>query len=69
LLRVRFTHRLLAGVIGAQRPSVSKALNDLARQRRILRRPDGFWLLCGNPPDELQTVHEQTVGPVRTASA
>jgi hypothetical protein len=40
------SHRLLAQLIGARRPTVSTAL---AERRELVRRDDGSWLLTGEP--------------------
>jgi CRP-like cAMP-binding protein len=50
---LRLPHRMLGQLVGAQRPSVTKALKGLAVQELVRRRPDGTWLLLGNPPQEL----------------
>lgn len=44
------SHDLLAKLVGAQRPSASRALKDLERRGLIARRPDGSWWLAGEPP-------------------
>jgi CRP/FNR family transcriptional regulator, cyclic AMP receptor protein len=44
------SHRALADLVGARRPTVSTALARLARRRALLRRPDGTWLMPGEPP-------------------
>jgi CRP/FNR family transcriptional regulator, cyclic AMP receptor protein len=59
LVPIRVTHQLLAGVVGAQRPSVTTALGELRRSREVERLPDGSWLLHGEPPQELGHVHER----------
>jgi CRP/FNR family cyclic AMP-dependent transcriptional regulator len=41
-------HQLLAGLVGAQRPSVTTRLGVLRERGLVLRRPDGTWLLPGN---------------------
>lgn len=46
------SHQRLADLVGAQRPSVTTAMGELARTGRLSRRPDGVWLLHGNPPEE-----------------
>jgi CRP-like cAMP-binding protein len=61
LVPLRLSHELLAGVVGARRPSVTVALRRLREDGTLLRRPDGTWLLVGDPPDEL--------GRLRRASA
>ena len=49
---LRLTHTVLADLVAARRPTVSTALAELGRQR-MLRVPDGGWLLAGGPPGEL----------------
>jgi CRP/FNR family cyclic AMP-dependent transcriptional regulator len=43
------SHRMLAQLVGARRPSVSTALSELARSGEVARLPDGSWLLTGDP--------------------
>ena len=50
LLEVALTHRMLASVVGARRPSVTTAISQLQRTGRLERRDEG-WLLLGAPPD------------------
>src|SRR3954466_9039258 len=45
------THRILGQLVGARRPTVSTALSELAEREELIRRPDGSWLLRGDPPD------------------
>jgi CRP/FNR family transcriptional regulator, cyclic AMP receptor protein len=45
------THRILGQLVGARRPTVSTALAELAERGELVRRPDGSWLLGGDPPD------------------
>jgi CRP-like cAMP-binding protein len=54
LIPLPLTHRDLAELVGAQRPSVSTALSELARQGTVTRRSDRAWLLAGEPPQELR---------------
>jgi hypothetical protein len=56
LLPLRLTHQILAQLIGAQRPSVTTAVGELATAGLASRRPDGSWLLHGQPPDDLRDV-------------
>ena len=44
------SHRLIGELVGARRPTVSTALAELARDRQLVRRHDGTWLLTGEPP-------------------
>lgn len=50
LLELELTHRLLAGVIGARRPSVTTALKALEASGALTRRRDRTWLLHGQRP-------------------
>jgi CRP/FNR family cyclic AMP-dependent transcriptional regulator len=54
---IHLTHSQLAKLIGAQRPSVTVALRDLATNGHLARQPDGGWLLTAMPPElpELMT--------------
>jgi CRP-like cAMP-binding protein len=51
LVSLRLPHRTLAGMVGARRPSVTTALGQLISRNEIERRPDGGWLLRGDPPE------------------
>ena len=42
-------HRVIAQLVGARRPTVSTALGHLAERNELVRRPDGGWLLTGEP--------------------
>lgn len=48
------THRILGQLVGARRPTVSTALGELAQREELIRRPDGSWLLRGDPPEMAQ---------------
>lgn len=52
-VRLPVTHELLADLVAARRPSVSSALQQLAREGLLSRTTDG-WLLHGEPPDDAQ---------------
>ena len=51
IVPLALTHRILGQLVGARRPTVSTALAELAEQNELTRRPDGSWLLQGDPPD------------------
>jgi CRP/FNR family cyclic AMP-dependent transcriptional regulator len=51
LVSLRLSHRTLAGMIGARRPSVTTALGQLMARGVLQRRVDGEWLLCGEAPE------------------
>lgn len=53
---LRLTHRALATLVGAQRPSVSTALGVLREGGMVERRDDGSWLLRGEPAQVLSTI-------------
>ena len=63
VLPLRLTHRLLAMIVGARRPSVTTAATRLAEQDLVHRREDGSWLLRGESPRELATLHDQLSAP------
>jgi CRP/FNR family transcriptional regulator, cyclic AMP receptor protein len=52
VLELPLTHQVLGRLVGAQRPSVTTALSDLARRGVIERRDDGAWILRGDPPGD-----------------
>lgn len=56
VLPLRLTHRTLARLVGARRPSVTTALTELGRRGLVSRREDGSWALHGPPPEELERV-------------
>lgn len=50
---LRLTHATLAQLVGAQRPSVTSALQNLEGRGLISRLPEGGgWLLLGDPPGD-----------------
>jgi DNA-binding IclR family transcriptional regulator len=55
LVPMPLTHTWLARLVGAQRPSVTTALKQLADQGLVERLTDGSWLLKGDPPAELSS--------------
>jgi CRP/FNR family transcriptional regulator, cyclic AMP receptor protein len=50
LVSLRLSHRTLAGMVGARRPSVTTALGQLIARGEIERRADGEWILLGDTP-------------------
>jgi hypothetical protein len=50
---LRLTHEMIARLAGAQRPSVTIALGELADRGVLIRRGDRTWLLSGDPPEEV----------------
>jgi len=49
-------HSLLAWLVGARRPAVCRAVNELEQAGRIARRPDNTWWLDRQPPQEFAAV-------------
>src|SRR5918911_4150214 len=49
-LPLRLTHQTLGRLVGAQRPSVTTALSQLADEGRLSRGDDNTWVLHGEPP-------------------
>ena len=62
LVSLRLSHRTLAGMVGARRPSVTTALGQLMARGEIERRAEGEWILLGNAPE---TRDAQTRGVAR----
>jgi CRP/FNR family transcriptional regulator, cyclic AMP receptor protein len=50
LVSLRLSHKTLAGMVGARRPSVTTALGQLMARGEIERRADGEWILRGDAP-------------------
>ena len=50
VIPLALTHRMLGQLVGAARPTISTALSELRERDELVRRPDGSWLLRGQPP-------------------
>jgi CRP-like cAMP-binding protein len=61
---VVLTHRLLAALVGASRPTVSSAVADLTRRGCLARRNDRTWLLLGDPPEDPRVLEERQLQSV-----
>jgi hypothetical protein len=59
------THRTLARLVGARRPSVTTAISQLTHRGLLSRRDDGSWVLHGAPPAEFERVGIEPL-PART---
>ena len=46
---LRISHRMLGQLVGARRPTISAAVAQLAESGELVRRPDGTWLVAGEP--------------------
>jgi hypothetical protein len=51
LIPIRLTHGHLARLVGARRPTVTRALGELERAGRLVRGRAGTWVLSGDPPE------------------
>jgi|1186.fasta_scaffold22511_2 CRP/FNR family cyclic AMP-dependent transcriptional regulator len=56
VLPVRLTHELLASLISAQRPTVTRALGQLAQEHHVSRRGDGLLVVHGEPPSDFRRI-------------
>jgi CRP-like cAMP-binding protein len=65
-LPVRLTHAMLGELVAARRPTVTKALGELA-ERGFVRWTGEDWLLCGGPPVELEEIGSISLQPERIA--
>jgi CRP/FNR family transcriptional regulator, cyclic AMP receptor protein len=54
-LPLYLTHSMLADLVAARRPTVTKALGELAERSAVIWTGED-WLLPGDPPDELNVV-------------
>lgn len=62
VLPISLTHELIAGIVGAKRPSVTTALGEL-RARGLAERTDGgSWLLHGQAPGTLDLLRRRSAG-------
>jgi CRP/FNR family cyclic AMP-dependent transcriptional regulator len=68
-LPLRLTHRTLARLVGARRPSVTTAITELCRRELVVRREDGSWLLSGAPPEELERAGVERILPAPVPAA
>jgi CRP-like cAMP-binding protein len=59
---IHVTHATLADLVAARRPTVTKALGELADRSAVLWTGED-WLLPGDPPAELEELGELSVSP------
>jgi CRP/FNR family transcriptional regulator, cyclic AMP receptor protein len=53
-IRLPLSHERLASLVGAHRPAVTTAMGELTRAGLVSRGEDRFWVVRGNPPEELR---------------
>ena len=63
LISLPLSHRTLAGMIGARRPSVTTALGRLIARGALERRAEGEWLLRANSSEPLAPEDGNSVTP------
>jgi len=51
LMPVTLSHRMIGQIVSARRPTVCAAVSRLRESGELVRRPDGTWLLTGEPPN------------------
>ena len=56
---LKLTHQTLGRLVGAQRPSVTTALKQLAEDDCLTRERDQTWMLHGEPPDTLERLRTE----------
>ena len=59
---IALTHATLADLVAARRPTVTKALGELAERSAVIWTGED-WLLPGDPPAELEEVGSVSVSP------
>jgi CRP/FNR family transcriptional regulator, cyclic AMP receptor protein len=59
IVPLRVSHATLGRLVGARRPTVTLALKDLKARGEVIRRPDGAWVLPGEPPPELAAIERE----------
>ncbi len=66
---IPLTHRNIAHLIGARRPTVTTTLNNLTEAGLLLQESNGYWLLRGGPPEQQRDVLDKIaeLRPGRTA--
>jgi hypothetical protein len=59
-LPMRLTHSMLGELVAARRPTVTKAVGELANRSAAVWTGD-HWLLTGRPPSELEAIHSVSI--------
>jgi CRP/FNR family transcriptional regulator, cyclic AMP receptor protein len=68
VLPLPLTHRVLGQLIAVRRPSVTTHLGQLRERGLVVPRPEGGWLLGGDPPEELEEIRSQLASHTGDAS-
>lgn len=67
-LPLRLTHSMLGELVAARRPTVTKALGELAERSAAVWTGD-HWLLTGRPPTQLEQIHTVSISESSEARA
>jgi CRP/FNR family cyclic AMP-dependent transcriptional regulator len=67
-LPLRLTHSMRGELVAARRPTVTKALGELA-ERSLATWTGDHWLLSGRPPSELEAIHSIAISGAHRARA
>ena len=62
VLPISLPHELIAGIVGAKRPSVTTALGELRARGLAERTGEGSWLLRGQAPGTLDFLRRRSAG-------
>jgi CRP/FNR family transcriptional regulator, cyclic AMP receptor protein len=62
-VRLQLTHAMLSDLVAARRPTVTKALGELAQRGAVIWTGQD-WLLPGEPPSELDDVGSLTIAGI-----
>jgi CRP/FNR family transcriptional regulator, cyclic AMP receptor protein len=65
VIPMTLSHRMLGQLVGARRPTVTTALALLKDNGELERRPDGTWLLTGEPMSLSGSEFERVIPPRR----
>lgn len=57
-LPLHLTHETLGRLVRSRRSAVTTALGKLSERATVVRRADGTWLLCGDPPVALTELRD-----------
>jgi len=69
LIPLPLTHEALARLVGGRRPTISLALAKLAERQRVVRRPDGSWLILGHEPVPVDAEDDAPLAPALMRAA
>ena len=62
VIPLELRHQLLAALIGARRPSTTSAMGRLKDAGHVAQRSDGHYVVLGDPPAELTSMHAASAG-------